>query len=133
MHWGRSGTAARRTDAVRHIDEAVLVRLAEDLGPEHVAELCRIFLADAREGVEAIRVACTTQDADAAAQSAHRMKSAAGFVGANGVSALCRAVEDLAGQHRFDEVRVCVGRVADELNHASDELAMLIRRLSRRR
>lgn len=133
MHWGRSSTAVNGTDAVRHVDEAVLARLVDDLGPEHVVELCEIFLADARERVQAVRAACTAGDARAAARSAHRLKSAAGFVGAGGVSALCREIEDLVSHDRLDQVPACAGRLSEELDHASGELATLLGHLSRPR
>lgn len=133
MHWGRSRTAGNDADAVNYVDEAVLVRLVDDLGHEHVAELCRIFLADARERVEAVHSACATGDADAAGRSAHLLKSAAGFVGVNRVSSLCHEIEDLARHDQLHEVPAFAGRLTEELGHASGELATLIGRLSRRR
>lgn len=133
MHWGRSSTAVNGADAVRHVDEAVLARLVDDLGPDHVVELCEIFLADARERIQAVHTACAAGDAGAAARSAHRLKSAAGFVGFGGVSALCREIEDLASHGRLDHVAACARRMSEELDHASRELATLLEHLSRPR
>jgi HPt (histidine-containing phosphotransfer) domain-containing protein len=124
VHWGRSSTAVNGADAVRHVDEAVLARLVDDLGPDHVVELCEIFLADARERIQAVHTA---------ARSAHRLKSAAGFVGFGGVSALCREIEDLASHGRLDHVAACARRMSEELDHASRELATLLEHLSRPR
>ena len=107
------------------IDTSVLSQLVVDLGPHHVAEVCRLFLADARDRVDDVRWACGSEDSDTAARSAHRLKSASGFVGATGVATLCAEVERLARGNRLDEVRALVGRLSDELERASRQLAAL--------
>lgn len=128
MHWGRSGEAVTGGKAAAHIDEVVVARLVDDLGADHAAEVCALFLADARERVQAVRTACAAGDADAAARSAHRLKSSSGFVGAGGVSTLCREIEDLARRDLLDEVPRCVELVSHELEQASGELGTLIGR-----
>lgn len=117
-------------DGLHHIDEAVLLRLVDDLGPEQVVDLCRTFLVDAQERVRALRIAGATGDADAASRAAHLLKSAAGFVGAGGVSARCRELEELARQDRRGGIPACIEVVAKELDHACAELFALIGRLS---
>lgn len=129
MAGARERTAATEGAAGRHIDQTVLARLVDDLGREHVVEVCELFLADAREGVRAVRTAGEAGDADGAARSAHRLKSASGFVGAGGLSALCREIEDLAGRNRLDEVMARVELVGDEFQQASVELVDLLGRL----
>lgn len=129
----RAGAGATGAAADRHIDDRVLARLVDELGPEHVAEVCELFVADARDRVLAVRAACEAEDADGAARSAHRLKSASGFVGADRVSALCREIEILATAGRLHEVPARADMVSDELEEASDELADLLGRLPRPR
>ena len=116
---------------VPRIDQTVLARLVVDLGPDDVADVCSIFVSDARQGLRVVRSGCDARDADAVARAAHRMKSASGFVGAEAISALCAEIEALVLVHRFDEVAPRVDLVAEELEHASQELAVLVGRLRR--
>lgn len=110
-----------------HVDATTVARLVDDLGPDHVAEVCGLFLADAGELVGALRAACESGDADAAARAAHRLKSASGFVGAGGVSSLCAEVEHLARLDRLGEVGHRIDLTVHELERVSEELAALVR------
>ena len=109
------------------VDVTALTRLADDLGPAHLAEVCDLFLVEADELVGAVRAACGTGDADAAARAAHRLKSASGFLGASGLSSLCAEVEDLARHDRLGEVSPRVALMADEMGRASEALAAFVR------
>jgi HPt (histidine-containing phosphotransfer) domain-containing protein len=71
----------------------VLRRLAADLGPGHIGEVLRIFLANATAAVDLVRRSLDAGDTEAAAEVAHRLKSACAFVGASALAALCEAVE----------------------------------------
>ena len=97
-----------------------------DLGRDPVAEVCGIFLSDGRNAVAVMRSACASGDAGAVARRAHRLKSASGFLGAAGVGALCRQIEELAATGRLDEVPARLDALATELELAAeavDELA----------
>ena len=109
------------------VDETVLARLVADLGPEHVVEVCNLFVDDGRERVRSIRSACEAGDADAVARSAHRLKSASGFVGACRVTAMCREIEVLVGDGRLEDACSRAEQVGDELEVASGVLAALVR------
>jgi HPt (histidine-containing phosphotransfer) domain-containing protein len=113
------GVAASRVDA------RVVSRLVDDLGPDHAAEVCAVFLGDAAETVRAVDAARASGDADAAARLAHRLKSASGFVGAAGVSGLCAEIERLARDGRLVEVGPRIDLLVGELGRVSTELSAL--------
>ncbi len=118
-------TAPRRVGG-SHVDVSVLGGLVDDLGREHVAEVCALFLADARELVAALGTAVESGDADEAARVSHRLKSASGFLGAAGISRLCAEVERLAREDRLAEGRPRVDLLGAELDRVSAELAALV-------
>ena len=95
-----------------------------DLGAEHIAEVCQLFLENAAAGVEAVRRALDADDAAGAAQAAHRLKSASGFVGATGLADLCAAVE--AGAPAPNPADA----LAAELRRASDDFGVLVGRVA---
>ena len=97
------------------------VRLAELFGddPGLLAEVERDFLDTAR-GAE--REMLGTDDLDAIARAAHRLKGASGMIGAIGLGRIAEAVEgaaiacDLPGVRRLrDRVSLEVQRVADQV------------------
>ena len=104
------------------LDETVVAGLVADLGAEQAGEVCDVFVEDGHQVVVALRAACEAGDAGAAARSAHRLKSASGFVGARRVSALCGEIERLGRQDRLDEARPRVQLVAEELERVTEEL-----------
>jgi HPt (histidine-containing phosphotransfer) domain-containing protein len=117
------GRAAAGTSSPPRIDRAVLSELTAAVGPDAVADVCDLFAAEARARVDALRAACASGDADAAAQSAHRLKSACGFVGAARVAHLCAEIEGHARARRLDELAAWVEALSDEIERAAHELA----------
>ncbi len=102
----------------------MFARLVADLGAQHIEEVCRLFLESAAAGVDAVRQALDSEDATGAAEAAHRLKSASGFLGATGLARLCAAVE--AGS----PPRNLGGALAAELRRTSDDLRLLVGRVA---
>jgi HPt (histidine-containing phosphotransfer) domain-containing protein len=108
------------------VDPSVVSGLVDDLGPEHVAEVCALFLADARQLAGAVRSAHQAGDADEAARIAHRLKSACGFVGATEISRLCTEIGRLARDGRLAGMGPRPDILDRELEHVAAELAGLV-------
>jgi HPt (histidine-containing phosphotransfer) domain-containing protein len=109
--------------AQARVDEAVLAQLVADLGAGHAVEVCRLFVENATNEVHAVGQALDAGDTDGAARSAHRLKSASGFVGATGLVALCAEVE--AGAADSDVGALLAG----ELEKTAAELKLSVGRL----
>jgi HPt (histidine-containing phosphotransfer) domain-containing protein len=124
---GRRGVVTTEGPGPPPVDVAALVRLADELGPAHLAEVCELFLSDGYELLAAARAACDSGDADAAARAAHRLKSASGFLGAGRLCSLCAEVENLARHDRLGQVVPRVSLMIDELGRVSDDLASFVR------
>ena len=107
------------------VDGAVLTQLAVDLGPDQAAEICRLFLQSATREVQTVGAALDAGDTAGAARSAHRLKSASGFVGATGLATLCAEVEAGAPTPALRPLLV------DELQQTAVELDLTVRRLAR--
>ena len=107
------------------VDGVVLAQLAVDLGSDHAAEICRLFLESATREVQTVGAALDAGDNAAAARSAHRLKSASGFVGATGLATLCAEVEGGAPTPALGHLLV------DELQQTAVELDLTVRRLAR--
>jgi HPt (histidine-containing phosphotransfer) domain-containing protein len=119
------GMMPRGPVALQRVDPTVLARLVDDLGEDHAREVCALFLTDAADIVGAVDAALGSGDAAAAARLAHRLKSASGFVGAEGCARLCAEIERLVRDDRLVDVRPRLELLADELGHVSAELAAL--------
>lgn len=115
------------------VDRAVLAQLVEDLGAEPVLDVCLHFLGDAREGISEIGAALERDDADTAAATAHRLKSAAGFVGAMALAARCASLERMV---RSDgdgpEVRSLSASLVEEYERTSPVMAGILGELAPR-
>lgn len=129
---GRSGTGATQSPEGGAVDETVVAQLVADLGPAAAAEVCRVYVADAREAVGALVAAFDAGDASGLARCAHRLKSASAFVGLGGIAALCRDIETGARQGRLGPLGTRVVLLAGEIEHATQELVGVVRRLSGR-
>ena len=116
--------ALERARSAPTVDEAVFSQLVADLGAQHIEEVCRVFLATAASGIDAVRRALDSADATGAADAAHRLKSASGFLGATRLADLCAAVEagSTAGNPGDD--------LAAELRRTSDDLLALVKRVA---
>lgn len=106
------------------VNGAVFSQLVADLGAEHIAEVCRVFLENAASEVDGVRQALDADDAKGAAEAAHRLKSASGFLGATRLAQLCAAVE--AGSPAADPGEA----LAAELQRTSDDLQALVGRMA---
>lgn len=106
------------------VDETVFSQLVADLGPEHIGEVCQVFLQNATAGVQAVRTALDADDTAAAADAAHRLKSASGFLGAVRLASLCAALED--GYAAGDPVET----LTEELRRTSADLGILVARVA---
>lgn len=123
---GSDGVVAADGIGAARLDPAVVARLVDELGPAHVAEVSALFLADARDLLDAARAAQESGDTDAAARIAHRLKSASGFLGAAGISSLCREIERLARDGRLADLGPRIDVLAGEIEHVAAELADLV-------
>lgn len=117
---------ATGSTGVPRINRAVLTQLVADLGPDQVAALTAVFVADARRGMSTVRTACASGDADAAARTAHRLKSSCGFLGADLMSTLCEEMEHMARNGRLDLLGSRLDLMSHELELASAELASVV-------
>jgi len=106
------------------VDEAVFSKLAADLGAQHIGEVCRLYLENAASGIDAVRRALDSGDADGAAEAAHRLKSASGFLGARRLADLCAAVEGGSPPENPGDALVA------ELRRTSEDLEMLVGRVA---
>jgi HPt (histidine-containing phosphotransfer) domain-containing protein len=69
-----------------------------------MGELIDIFLEDMPRQLEALRAAVQSNDAAAAAATAHRLKGASGNMGADSLSALCHNVEISSRDSKPDQL-----------------------------
>jgi HPt (histidine-containing phosphotransfer) domain-containing protein len=116
--------ALERAGSAPAVDEAVFSQLVADLGAEHIGEVCRVYLETAASGVDAVRRALDSGDAEGAADAAHRLKSASGFLGATRLAGLCAAVE--AGSPPGNPGDA----LAAELRRTAEDLGVLVDRVA---
>ncbi|HEY8199541.1 MAG TPA: Hpt domain-containing protein [Candidatus Limnocylindrales bacterium] len=81
------------------IDDAAFAELLETVGGdrEFLAELVDTYLADSPCLFAELRAAIAADDAATARRAAHTLKSTSSSFGANGLAALCREIEAVAG------------------------------------
>ena len=116
--------APERARSAAAVDEAVFLRLAADLGTEHIEEVCLVFLENAALGVDAVRQALDAEDAKGAAEAAHKLRSGSGFMGATRLADLCAAVEGGSPAANSGEALVV------ELRRTSEALHLLLGRVA---
>jgi HPt (histidine-containing phosphotransfer) domain-containing protein len=96
-----SSTSARKAIVYPILDPAVLdtLRQLNQVGePDVLSEVLGLFIADAPLRLEAISAAVGNGDARALQRAAHTLKGAAGTIGATGLQAACRTLEEVAQQ-----------------------------------
>jgi signal transduction histidine kinase/DNA-binding response OmpR family regulator/HPt (histidine-containing phosphotransfer) domain-containing protein len=96
------------------LNEATLRTLREldpEGGPGLMRELLSSYITNSTQQLELIEAAFAAADAAAVARSAHALKSSSANVGADGLSALFRELEQLGRHARLDEARALHGRV----------------------
>lgn len=121
---GRARPAPVRQAGGPAVDEAVFADLAADLGAAHIDEVSRLFLDNAKLQVEVVRTCLDAGDVTGAADAAHRLKSASGFLGATGLVSLCEAIEAGVPPAGAGEL------LAAELVRTAGDLDLLVRRMS---
>lgn len=97
----RSGAAPLQRPIIdeRVLDLDVIERLRALGGedePDLVLDLIQLFLFDAHQRLEEMRLALDRRDLDAVARTAHTLKSSSGSMGAVLLSEVCKEVEELA-------------------------------------
>lgn len=94
------------------IDEDVVNQMLEDLGEDAFNEVMGMFLENLDERVNNIKNAIETGEADELRQFAHAMKGTAATMGAMGLSALGKKLEDMCSSGDISAAR----ETLDELN-----------------
>jgi histidine phosphotransfer protein HptB len=84
---------------------------------EFMGELIDIYLEDMPLQLEALRVAVQSQDAAAAAATAHRLKGASGNMGADSLSALCHDLEISSRDNKLDQLPNLLEAIGTESGH----------------
>lgn len=75
------------------LDDAVVDRLASDVGAELIEEILGVFVEDATRIVGELRDAAAKHDRKAASALAHTLKGTCGTVGATRLGELARSLE----------------------------------------
>jgi HPt (histidine-containing phosphotransfer) domain-containing protein len=114
--------APERAGSAPAVDEAAFSQLVADLGAEHIGEVCRLYLEHAASEIDAVTRALDSGDGERAAEAAHRLKSASGFLGAARLADLCAAVE--AGSPAGNPAEALVA----ELRRTAVDLGVLVDR-----
>jgi HPt (histidine-containing phosphotransfer) domain-containing protein len=84
-----------------------------------------LFLGNAALGIDAIHRALDADDTVAAADAAHRLKSASGFLGASRLASLCAEIEAGAASEDVEEA------LTVELRRTAADLEVLVGRIAR--
>jgi PAS domain S-box-containing protein len=116
------GVALRRPGAT--LDASALDRLRETVGTEQaLAELTQTFLGDTDRLLEELRLDLEAGRAAEVRRHAHTLKSTAASFGATELSALCRRLEDLAGEGSLDGAAELLPRIDAEFSRVRTTLA----------
>jgi signal transduction histidine kinase/DNA-binding response OmpR family regulator len=89
------------SDQPLDVPEPVLARVGGDR--QLLAEISRLFVDDAPQHLERIRLAFEARDGDALRRAAHGLKGAAANFEADGVVSAARALEEMGRTARFDD------------------------------
>lgn len=73
---------------------ATLRQLTEPGEPDVLAEVLELFLQDVPRRMVKLRAACAAGDAAELHKTAHSLKGSAGNIGAQGMFAICRQLDD---------------------------------------
>jgi HPt (histidine-containing phosphotransfer) domain-containing protein len=83
--------------------ESTLVVLANDLGPETVADILELYIVDSQRHVVDIRKGLSGADAAIVRRAAHTLKSTAATIGAMALANTCIEIERLARENKLDQ------------------------------
>ena len=103
-----------------------LRQLNQDGEPDVVKDVLSLFIADAPMRLQAIASAAAAGDAAALQRAAHTLKGAAGTIGALGLQAACRDVEQGAKAGDISVGRKSVGAVLAEFERVKAEIDQLL-------
>ncbi|MES2605009.1 MAG: ATP-binding protein, partial [Pseudomonadota bacterium] len=90
-------------------------------------QITRVFFDNASSQLQAIGTACTSGDADALFRAAHSLKSSAGFVGAERLSALSFRLETLGRDNRLAQANALMTTLESTYRQAVDALEHYLR------
>jgi HPt (histidine-containing phosphotransfer) domain-containing protein len=94
--------------------------------PDIVREVLTVFLADAPVRLAAIDDAIRDGDAQAIQRSAHALKGAAGSIGALGLQARCRDLEECGKARALDGTSELGRGIRDEFERVRVEIAEIL-------
>jgi HPt (histidine-containing phosphotransfer) domain-containing protein len=110
-------------DGQSTLDGRTLRELRESVGDQDfLAELLDEVLADAPAELEALRMAATSGDAEAARRSAHTLKSHGRTFGAANLASLCQEAEAAADEGDLAAVLARVDAIGEEWERVHLEL-----------
>jgi PAS domain S-box-containing protein len=115
-------TALRRCESAGVLDRAALERIEEAGGPELVAELTELFLADTPGLLETLRRACADGDLVELRRAAHTLKSQGRTFGAGALADVCEQLEAAAAAGTLEGTRELVDWIAAEYVRAASAL-----------
>lgn len=104
------------------IEFEILEELEDDLG-ESFAEFLQLFLEQMPQRLARLRVAVESNDADAAREASHSIKSSAGYVGATQLMQVSAEIERRARENTLQEVETLVSRAESLYKKVHEVLA----------
>jgi HPt (histidine-containing phosphotransfer) domain-containing protein len=111
------------------LDPAVVERLRQLTvpgEPDVLAQVLSLFLEEAPRRIDRIRGALQARDASEMHRAAHSMKGSAGNIGATGLFAICREVDDRARVGDLSGAGQLLDDLAREYERVEAEIARLI-------
>ncbi len=128
VHYGRSVTAAQRVREERAATDsspldARALQLLEEIAdePGFVGKILRGFLRDAAASHAELEEAAAAGDETRLVTVAHRLKSSAAVVGADGVAVVCRRLEERGGAN--GDAHATVRELGRQLSRVQEYLA----------
>jgi HPt (histidine-containing phosphotransfer) domain-containing protein len=116
-------------DGLSVLDSTVidaLRQLNEEGQPDVVEEVLGLFVAEWAGRLEAVESAIRAGDAPGLQRAAHTLKGASGAIGAIALQAACRALEELAKRHSFDEAPAAAETMREEYRRLRDAIDQLL-------
>ncbi len=117
---GRNGHSPKRSQADSTGGTAVDAETIEDLREtmaDKFNDYVQIFLKEALEQLESIRMSVTDGDTETLIKTAHSLKSSSGFIGAERMSDICRKLQALGRSGTMTEVSILAKNLEEEYIH----------------
>ena len=99
----------------------LLAEWAEE--PEFLARMLDVFVRDTRADLEALSLAFAVHDHSKLARTAHRLKGAAGVLGAEAMREQAALLESMGRAGELSDAAVCLARLHDEFGRFQDFLS----------